>query len=118
MMERFTHIDYFASEALGPLIAEGRGIVGREAEIARQAFVIGQAMVDERRTLHAGYHAPERVKARNLRKMAPELLEGVRMCVKAEKERLRKLKPGSPASTYAGRRIEYLEKLIVRALAG
>jgi hypothetical protein len=50
--------------------------------------------------------------------MAPELLDAVRICVTAEKERQRKLKPGSPASTYAGQRIERLEALIVKAMAG
>lgn len=92
--------------------------VGREAEIARQAFAMAIALRDEARAMVADYNSPARVKARNLRKMAPELLDAVTLCVKAEKERQRKLKPGSPASTYAGERIERLEALIIKALAG
>jgi len=119
MTERFSLIDYFASEALPAILFHFQGEeAGHEATIARRAYSVASAMVDERRTLQEGYHRPERVKARNLRKMAPELLDAVRLCVTAEKERARKLKPGSPASTYAGQRIERLEALIVRAMAG
>jgi len=118
-MTRMELIDIFASEALGPIIFHFQGEeAGHEATIARRCYSVASAMMAERRTLQDGYHSPARVKARNLRAMAPELLDAVRICVTAEKERQRKLKPGSPASTYAGQRIERLEALIVKAMAG
>lgn len=111
-------LSYVAARALPAIIASHDNPIGREPEIARQAFAMATALRDEARAMSVDFNSPARVKARNLRKLAPELLDAVQTCVRAEKERQRKLKPGSPASTYAGERIERLEALIIKALAG
>ena len=46
---------------------------------------------------------------------APDLLEAVRICIKAESERFRKLKPGSPASAYTAKRLRLLQEAVNKA---
>ena len=107
--------DHVAVRAMQGILSGG---VAVSADVARDAFAMAEAMRDEKRRRMVDYNSPEKVKARNLAKLAPDLLEGVRLCLKAEKDRRKKLKIGSPASTYSKRRIEYLEELIIRAGAG
>jgi len=76
MTQRFELIDLFASEALAPLIVRCDGsTVGREGEIARRAYALAGAMIDERRALQADYNRPDRVKARNLRAKVRQKLQ-------------------------------------------
>lgn len=46
---------------------------------------------------------------------APDLLEAVKVCLKAEQERRKKLLPGAPATTYCDNRIAMLEAAIAKA---
>lgn len=47
--------------------------------------------------------------------MPTSLLDAVKICLRAEQERQKKLKPGAPASTYCGQRIAMLEQAIEAA---
>src|SRR5690554_5107924 len=46
---------------------------------------------------------------------APELLEVIEICLKAERERRAKLLPGAPATTYTQARIDKIEAAIAKA---
>lgn len=46
---------------------------------------------------------------------APDLLEAVQVCLKAEKERCKNLLPGAPATTYCDKRIAMIEATIAKA---
>lgn len=46
---------------------------------------------------------------------APDLLEAIKVCLKAEKERIKKLLPGAPATTYCEKRISIIEAAIAKA---
>ncbi len=49
-----------------------------------------------------------------LLKAAPELLEIVQICLKAERERKKKLLPSAPASTYTQSRIDRIEAVLAK----
>ncbi len=109
--------EYFAGQALPALISQGN-FDGSEAQaktIAHMAFFLAEAMVARRAEIKEARETPANQRARRLRRMAPDLLTAVRMCLKAERDRAAKLKPGSPASTYTATRIRRLEALIEKA---
>lgn len=118
MAEGYKLIHMAAISAMEGLLAGGMDPDGREAEIARKAFALADAIKAEALARQLERLSPENKKKENLERMAPELLHGVRMCLAAENERAKKLKSGSPASSYTLDRIKMLENLIDKANAG
>lgn len=66
-----------------------------------------------------GYASKSDPNVRFLRTLAaaPELLDVVRICLKAERERREKLLPGAPATTYTEDRIAKIEAVLAKVEA-
>lgn len=93
----------------GPWRAEGPDMFGDFNIIPPDAMLAVAAVVSNLRPA-------ERVAANAaVVAAAPDLLDVARICLDAERERRKKLKPGAPATTYCEARIAKIEAAIAKA---
>lgn len=88
------------------------GILARSDGIQSGYVVVAEVYAA---LLHRNERSSQTLANARLIAAAPRLLDAIRICLKAERERRKKLLPGAPARTYTDSRISMIETILAEA---